>query len=179
MSMCSGLLPPYRASSTRPATIVGSANGRSISVSTMDLPGKLSRTSTQATTVPSTTLTTATTADAPSVSTSADHESGVRTAAQNAPGPPAPACQTTAASGISTMRLRYNTAVPSPRPVRARGRASVNSTVDNYLAVGLALVLGVTDVATPRPCSIEAMTLTIGSNRSLFTFDHPPRSAMV
>ena len=43
------------------ATIVGSANGRSISALTTRLPGKSSRTSTQAMSVPMTALTTATT----------------------------------------------------------------------------------------------------------------------
>ena len=50
--MPNGLSGPYSASSVRPATIVGSANGRSISALTIRLPGNSSRTSTQATSVP-------------------------------------------------------------------------------------------------------------------------------
>ena len=50
--MPNGLPGPYSASSVRPATIVGSANGRSISALMNRLPGNWSRTSTQATSVP-------------------------------------------------------------------------------------------------------------------------------
>jgi len=39
--------------------------------------------------------------------------------------------------------------------------------------------LGAAEVATPSFCSIEAITLLVGSKRSLFTFDQPPRSPMV
>ena len=58
-----GLSGPYSDSSTMLATMVGSANGRSISALTTRLPGNSSRTSTQAISVPMTTLITATTTD--------------------------------------------------------------------------------------------------------------------
>ncbi len=55
-----GLSAPYTPSSTRPATIVGSANGMSITNSITRLPGNRSRTSTQAIRVPITALMTVT-----------------------------------------------------------------------------------------------------------------------
>ena len=58
--MSTGLCGPYRLSRTTPATIVGSANGMSMMTSTNRLPGKSSRTSTQAIRVPMTALTNAT-----------------------------------------------------------------------------------------------------------------------
>ena len=51
-----GLLGPYNASRTRPATIVGSANGTSMMTLRIALPGNRSRTSTHAITVPITML---------------------------------------------------------------------------------------------------------------------------
>src|SRR5215218_8442131 len=87
----------------------------------MPLPQNLSRTKTQAMSVPITTLISATSAEAPTVSVRADQESGVVTAAQKPDGPPSADCQATAASGNSTIRLTYSTAKPSPRPVLARG----------------------------------------------------------
>ena len=60
MSTPSGLFGPYSDSSTRPATIVGSANGMSMSTSRTRLPKNRSRTSTQAISVPITTLTSVT-----------------------------------------------------------------------------------------------------------------------
>ena len=68
MSTPSGLSGPYSDSSTRPATIVGSANGMSISTSSARLPKNRSRTSTQAISVPMTTLTTVTRNAVPTVS---------------------------------------------------------------------------------------------------------------
>ena len=50
--MPTGLFGPYSASSVSPATIVGSANGRSMSALTSRLPRNSSRTSTQAMSVP-------------------------------------------------------------------------------------------------------------------------------
>ena len=68
---------PYSASSVRPATIVGSANGRSTSALTTALPGKWSRTSTQAISVPVTALIAATTSEM----TTRQHERATRPAA--------------------------------------------------------------------------------------------------
>src|SRR5215475_4128910 len=149
---CSGLVAPYRARSTRPATIVGSANGRSISVSTMDCPGNLSRVSTQAMTVPMTTLMAATSSEARTVSLSAAHESGVVTARQKTSGPPRVPRQTTAASGTRTIRLRYSTAVPRPRPVPTGG-------LRRYRGGGGETRTG-PDVSTSGPASVAAAVVT-------------------
>src|SRR5205085_5979073 len=101
---------PYSASSTRPATIVGSAKGRSITAFTSALPRKSSRTSTQAVTVPSAALTSAAAAATTSVSLSAATLSLLETAVQN----PAPVdAQTSAAIGRQTTTERN--AVTKPR----------------------------------------------------------------
>lgn len=69
-------------------------------------PGKRSRTSTQAIAVPMTRLIRATSAEAPMVRVSAAQASGVVTERQKYPGPWSAERQTTAASGIRTIRLR-------------------------------------------------------------------------
>src|SRR4051795_1993705 len=96
-----------------PATIVGSANGRSISALTNALPRKRSRTSTHATSVPATALTAATRIDRTSVSLSAATACGAVTASQNAARPPSVERATTAASGISTITDSHSVATPS------------------------------------------------------------------
>ena len=103
-----------------PATIVGSANGRSISELMIRLPGNSSRTITQAMIVPKTALIATTIADAPRVSFSAAIACGVVTSSQNEDSPPSNDFATTAASGIRTIRLRYATTRPrvSPGPAR-------------------------------------------------------------
>ena len=58
--MPTGLSPPYSASMTTPVTIVGSANGTSMTDSSTPAPRKRSRTSTQATSTPMTAFTAAT-----------------------------------------------------------------------------------------------------------------------
>ena len=73
---------PYSAIRTSPATIVGSANGRSITELTIDLPRKSSRTSTQAMRVPNTALISATIPASARVSFSAATPSGLETASQ-------------------------------------------------------------------------------------------------
>src|SRR3984957_20356804 len=95
--MPNGLPGPYSASSVRPATIVGSANGRSISALMIRLPGKSSRTRTHATIVPITAPTSATTTDTPRVTPSARTASVLLTDAQSALGLWAKALTTTAA----------------------------------------------------------------------------------
>src|SRR3954453_10818088 len=115
-----------------PATIVGSANGRSITALMTALPRKRSRTSTQATSVPATALIAATRIDRTSVSFSAATACGAVTASQKAPSPPSSERATTAASGIRTMTLSHSVATPSasaPDPPgaaeeRARRRAT-------------------------------------------------------
>src|SRR5260370_6728845 len=73
-----GLLGPYNATSVNPATIVGSARGRSIAASMRARPGKRSRTRTQAVAVPTTTLTSATTRLKPTVSSRAASVCGLQ-----------------------------------------------------------------------------------------------------
>src|SRR3954453_3543436 len=126
-----------------PATIVGSAKGRSMSALMTLLPRKRSRTRTQAMSVPATALIAATTSDAPSVSSSAARAGRLVAACQKAARPPSSERTTTAASGGRTMRLSQTVATPRPRPpadapgsvrerprrrgARAAGRASLGS----------------------------------------------------
>src|SRR3954452_16744448 len=106
-----------------PATIVGSANGRSMSALTSALPRKLSRTSTHATSVPASALTAATRIDRTSVSFSAATACGAVTASTNACRPPSVERATTAASGIRTMTLSHSVATPSPSAPEPPGAA--------------------------------------------------------
>src|SRR3954467_15372267 len=96
-----------------PATIVGSAKGRSMTALTNALPRKRSRTSTHATSVPATALTAATTIESSSVSFSAATACGAVTASTNACRPPSVERATAAASGIRTMTLSQSVATPS------------------------------------------------------------------
>src|SRR5690348_1877245 len=111
--MPTGLRGPYSASITTLATIVGSANGRSMTASTSLLPGKSSRTSTQATSMPKNTLMIATAADTVSVTRNESSADGDVTAATNADQPPFPDCHTIAASGSSTITDSQDIAMPS------------------------------------------------------------------
>ncbi len=86
--------------------MVGRAKGRSMRASTTRLPTKRSRTITQAMSVPMTALTAATMSDATTVSSRADRASGVVTAVQNPDQPWPMPRHTTAASGMTTSRLR-------------------------------------------------------------------------
>src|SRR5215204_1724375 len=95
--------------------MVGSANGRSISELTMFLPGKSSRTSTQAISVPNTALMSTTISDAISVSFSAATACGLLTAVQKLSVPLSSDFTITAASGISATTLKYASATPRPR----------------------------------------------------------------
>src|SRR6266545_2575437 len=110
-----------------PATIVGRAKGRSMSELTNPLPGKLSRTSTQAIVVPITALIATTISEAISVSFRAAMASGLVIAVQNAPIPPSADFAVSAASGIRTMRLMY--AVTRPRPRVAPPRRGHETTL--------------------------------------------------
>src|SRR4029453_9496571 len=95
-----------------PATMVGSANGRSMRAPKTRLPGNSSRTSTQAIRVPTPTLTTTTTRATANVSRSAARACGVVAACQNGAAPSRDERHTTAASGSSTIKLRYRVTVP-------------------------------------------------------------------
>ena len=105
-SMPTGLLLPYSASSTTPATIVGSAKGRSITALTIRLPRKSSRTSTHATSVPKTALMSATISDATSVSLIAATASLLEISRQKASMPPLVDLATSAAIGARTSAVR-------------------------------------------------------------------------
>ena len=97
---------PYSASRVSPATIVGSANGRSMIALTAALPRNSSRTRTHATSVPNTALTSTTTIETTIVNSSADLASGAVTAVQKASRPPSKPRASRAASGSSTITLR-------------------------------------------------------------------------
>ena len=97
---------PYSASSTTPATIVGSANGRSIIALTIRLPGNSSRTITHAINVPKIALISTTIAETINVSLIAATASGFETSRQKAPVPPFVDCAKSAASGSSTSTDR-------------------------------------------------------------------------
>lgn len=104
--MPNGLRGPYSESSVRPATIVGSANGRSISPLTMRLPGKSSRTSTHAINVPVTALMSTTRNEAKKVSWIAASAWGAVMASMNEPSPFAIDCHRSAAIGMRTISPR-------------------------------------------------------------------------
>src|SRR5271167_385918 len=118
--MPTGLFGPYSASNTTLATIVGSANGRSITASTRRWPGKSSRTSTQATSVPKTTLITVTTEETVSVTRNDSSADGDVTADTNAAQPPFADCHTIAASGSSTITDNHSVATPMRSDVAPR-----------------------------------------------------------
>src|SRR6266511_864622 len=101
--------PERSAGSTSPATIVGKANGRSLSAFTTPCPTKRSRTSTHAVIVPTTALTSVTTSESPSVSFSALIASRLCTAL-----PKSPAWAASAARGIRTISERYPATKPPP-----------------------------------------------------------------
>src|SRR4051812_25503268 len=120
--MPSGLLVPYSDTSTRPATTVGRAKGRSMSVSMIRLPGKVSRTSSQAMSVPITALMMPTISEATTVSLMVERASGVVMSAQNPAQPFSVAVRMTAPSGRITTKPRIIVAMPSSMPVLGRRR---------------------------------------------------------
>ena len=125
--MSIGLLGPYSDSNTRLATIVGSANGRSMIALTNALPGNSSRTSTQAMSVPKTTLIRATTSETHTVIVSASIAASSVMASQKPLQPLSNDCTVIAASGSSTMTLSHSQATPiwagdTPLKVRDRPR---------------------------------------------------------
>src|SRR5436190_6330035 len=117
---CTGLRGPYKLSSVRLATIVGSANGRSITALTADWPKKRSRTSVQATAVPATACTAATASETSTVSFSAARPCASVTARHE---PCQCAAHTSAASGSRTTTLRYATLTPTASPAPGLRRA--------------------------------------------------------
>src|SRR5262249_16691845 len=99
--------------------MVGSANGRSMIALTTLCPQKRSRTRIHATIVPKTALIRQTPTEMTSVSLSAAIACGSVTASQKPIRPAWPACQTSAASGSRTIRLRY--AVTNDTPSHGPG----------------------------------------------------------
>src|SRR5918997_787958 len=149
--MPTGLVLPYRASSVRPATIVGSANGRSIKPFTSALPRNSSRTSTHAISTPITASIAATTTLTPSVSRMAAIAWRFVTASQNSPAPPSKERTTTAASGISTISVSQATLSPptTSGPVRTRrpaGRAGRSARTGGAPAIAVSLCGGDTEL---------------------------------
>src|SRR2546421_7979578 len=114
---------PYSASRVSPATIVGSANGRSMIALTSALPRKSSRTRTHAVIVPSTALIKATMKAAPNVSFSAATVSGLDTICQKPCAPLFFDSQSSAASGRTTTTIRNVEMTPRDRPVLTRPSA--------------------------------------------------------
>src|SRR4051794_32543729 len=168
MSTPIGERAPYSASSVNPATIVGRANGRSISMLTKDLPGNSSRTSTHAISVPITTLTTVTASAIPSVSLSAATACGCVTWSQNSPAPPSNDFAVTAASGSRTMTLRYRTATPPASGTRAApalGRRSVLTGSDAKALLDL----------SDDPLGIEELVVHRGPAAELVDLEQPAR----
>src|SRR4051794_659650 len=88
------------------------------------LPGKSSRTSTQAINVPSTAFTAATINALATVNRIADAASGAVAASQNEAMPSSWARHTTAASGMNTSRLIHSVAKPTPKAVPVLSRRS-------------------------------------------------------
>ena len=103
----------------RPATIVGSAKGRSMIALTTLRPRKSSRTSTQAIIVPVTALIPTTSKARTMLSSSAETAPGLETTVQKLDSPPARDCQTTAAIGSTTITDRNAVTKPSERAVWA------------------------------------------------------------
>ena len=102
-----------------PATIVGSAKGRSMIELTMLLPRKSSRTVTHAISVPNTAFRITTTADASNVSLRDETAAGLEIARQKLSHPPSVERHTTAARGTSTIRRE----IAHHEPAREGGRA--------------------------------------------------------
>ena len=109
MSIPTGLLLPQSSIRIRLATIVGSAKGRSMIALTMALPGKLSRTSSQATIVPKTPLIATTINEQTRISSSALFAEGLVTWLQKCPRPSLNAWFASAAIGSRTMMLSQRT----------------------------------------------------------------------
>src|SRR3954447_13271570 len=116
-----------------PATIVGSANGRSMIALSARLPRNSSRTRTHAMSVPKTALITVTSSDAVSVSFSALTDWRLETVSQKCAIPPSVDFATTAARGRSTIRLSHTVVTPRPsipgRPAAATRRRRGSRTV--------------------------------------------------
>ena len=110
-----GVCGPYSAMITSPATIVGSANGRSMIALTTDLPANESRTSTHAMIVPNTAVVSTASVDIASVSLRAETASGDETTSQNPDQPRSAAFEATAAIGNTTMIRRNVVTRPTCR----------------------------------------------------------------
>jgi hypothetical protein len=129
------------------------------------LPRKRSRTSTQAISVPLTTLMAAVASETSSVKRNAATAWRLVTTSKNEP---SIARTATAASGSSTMTLSHSVATPSRQGARPVGRAPQGEGEGAHFAV-----------ETPASSSILATEPFSGSNISSLTFFQPPRSSIV
>src|SRR5262245_36124019 len=100
---------------TSPATIVGSANGRSMIAFTTDFPANSSRTRTHAMIVPNTAVVRTASVEVISVSLNAATACGEETACQKPEQPSPVDCQTTAAIGRTTTTSRKVVTKPTCR----------------------------------------------------------------
>ena len=166
----------------RPATIVGSANGRSIRPLTSDLPRNSSRTSTQAISTPITASIAATTTEMISVKRIAAIACGLVIASQNSSTPPSNERTTTAASGISTISVSQATLRPptTSGPLRMRrAPAGLAGRALCSLEAGASITLRHLAVETPRSCSIFATAPVSGSKKSALTLSQPPNLSIL
>ena len=155
---------PYSAISTSPATIVGSANGRSMTALSAVLPGNSSRTSTHAVTVPSTAFVSAAATEISSVSFSAETASADETVSQNPASPFPVDDQTSAAIGSATITDRKVVTKPRERAVPVALSLRWRNCGTATLARGW----------PPTPSSIFFIRPLFGSNHFLSAARQPP-----
>src|SRR4051794_4416162 len=157
-----------------PATMVGSAKGRSISELTTPLPGNSSRTSTQAISVPATALTVTTINEAINVSSSAETACGLDTAFQNPSSPLSVERAATAASGMSAITLRY--AMTTPRPSAAPGpRRTARRGRDRAGLAASGLPLALEDLRDLALVGIEQVVVDLRPAAELADLEQPRR----
>src|SRR5215218_2648052 len=177
MSIPTGLLAPYRASRVMPATIVGRAKGRSMRALTTRLPGNWSRTSTQAMTVPMTTLPAATSRDTVRVRRSAARAWGWVAACQKAPQPSRVERQRTAVRGRTTTRLRYRVTVPRSSAAPPRTSSPIRRRVTTLVANRDADLL--LDVGHDPGLLVEKLLVHIGPATQVGDGEQPRRRGEV
>src|SRR5436190_5540144 len=142
MSTGAGPFGPYSASSVKPATIVGNANGRSMSELTSDLPRNSSRTSTHAISVPVTALTPAIAIDTSSVNLSAATASLLETAFQNPSSPLSVPAATSAASGSRTITLSQASEIESRGGLTDANLPMCSERIGRLVSMALGLLAG-------------------------------------
>ena len=165
---------------TSPATIVGSANGRSMIALMTDLPANESRTSTHAMIVPNTAVVSTASVDIASVSLRAETASGDETTCQNPDQPRSAAFEATAAIGSTTMIRRNVVTRPTCREradetLSLRWAAGAGSPGASVMLLADTLLAG----RDAERLSIFCMMLLVGSNHFLSTARQPPSSGLV